>query len=296
MEGESITSIEYKNRWVPELFVSSGTYCITLLMYPLLRSLSPFDTTLGNAALLVSLLFVIPGAILVLWRNWEMWYVSFLAGFLGCCTSIGIQVATVGYDTRLFYLGCYIIALSFFHQSEYVTTALFNPHRLSLDSYILNHSREYHIAAVVSWTEYSLESWLAPSLKTYHWLALLGLVLVASGEFLRKAAMFTARSNFSHIVAFRKRSDHELVTHGVYSLSRHPAYMGWFYWSIGTQVLLCNPVCTVAYAAASWSFFNERIEEEEIALLNFFGRHYVEYQQRVGTGLPFISGHLPRRE
>ena len=50
----------------------------------------------------------------------------------------------------------------------------------------------------------------------------------------------------------------QLVTHGIYSLSRHPSYAGWFYWSIGTQLLMCNPVCTLGYAYASWKFFEER--------------------------------------
>ena len=59
---------------------------------------------------------------------------------------------------------------------------------------------------------------------------------------------------------------------------------------LGTQVVLCNPVCFVAYTLASWSFFNERIHEEEIALIHFFGNNYIQYQQKVGTGLPFISG------
>ena len=47
----------------------------------------------------------------------------------------------------------------------------------------------------------------------------------------------------------------------------------------------------VAYAMASWKFFHERIETEEITLLHFFGDDYVAYQRRVGTGLPFITGY-----
>ena len=40
----------------------------------------------------------------------------------------------------------------------------------------------------------------------------------------------------------------------------------------------------------SWRFFKDRIFEEEIYLLDFFGEDYVNYQNRVGTGLPFIYG------
>lgn len=56
------------------------------------------------------------------------------------------------------------------------------------------------------------------------------------------------------------------------------------------QVLLCNPLCILGYTVVSWRFFRERIEEEELSLINFFADDYVEYKKRVPTGLPFISG------
>jgi len=55
--------------------------------------------------------------------------------------------------------------------------------------------------------------------------------------------------------------------------------------------MLLNPVCMVTYTIASWIFFKERITDEEITLLNFFGEDYLHYQKRVPTGLPFIYGY-----
>lgn len=40
---------------------------------------------------------------------------------------------------------------------------------------------------------------------------------------------------------------------------RHPSYFGWFWWCVGTQCLLCNPLCILAYAVAAWDFFRKRI-------------------------------------
>lgn len=75
-----------------------------------------------------------------------------------------------------------------------------------------------------------------PELKQLNWLSLVGLLMVLCGEGLRKAAMLTAGSNFNHIVQNEKAHSHVLVTSGVYSYFRHPSYVGWFYWSTGTQV------------------------------------------------------------
>ena len=280
-----------KNKWVPELWISLAAYLLTTTCVGLLRNALVFDSSLV-IYIVIGTVFVVPLCYVLLGKLPETWASSIPALFLGVCSGAGMLVMSRNFDNPQFYLGFYILALSFFHQSEFITTALFNPHRLSLDSYILNHSTEYHIAAVASWVEYALEVWLVPSLKSYLLLARIGLVMVVCGESMRKLAMFTARSNFSHLVMFRKRADHELVTNGVYGLSRHPAYVGWFYWSIGTQLMLCNPLCTVAYSAASWAFFNDRIHDEEEALLHFFGQKYVDYQKCVGTGLPFIYGKV----
>ena len=127
----------------------------------------------------------------------------------------------------------YILYLTFFHFSEYMMTAYYNEHRLSLDSFLLNHSVEYQIAALAAFIEFCIEVYFFPSFKCIKIFNFIGLILVTSGELIRKLAMITAGSNFSHIVQDQKNSGHELVTHGIYKFSRHPSYVGWFYWSIG---------------------------------------------------------------
>eukprot|EP00981_Chlorochromonas_danica_P004633 scaffold919_cov153-Ochromonas_danica.AAC.16 len=73
---------------------------------------------------------------------------------------------------------------------------------------------------------------------------------------------------------------------------RHPSYAGWFFWCIGTQVLLCNPLCTIGFVVVSWRFFKERITYEEATLLEFFGESYRQYSQRTVSGIPFIRSPL----
>ena len=76
---------------------------------------------------------------------------------------------------------------------------------------------------------------------------LLGLAMVVAGDALRKTAEITARHNFTHKIMTRRRAEHVVVRRGVYRHVRHPGYLGWFVWSVGTQVLLCNPACVVAF-------------------------------------------------
>merc|ERR1712066_141464 len=98
-----------------------------------------------------------------------------------------------------------------------------------------------------------------------------GFALAVLGWLLRTLALFTAQSNFTHLVQQRKRQTHVLVTGGVYRLCRHPGYLGWFLWSVSTQLVLSNPFCFAAYAYVSWRFFKGRIPDEERLLVAFFG-------------------------
>nr|CAG4646536.1 EOG090X0CFU [Macrothrix elegans] len=208
-------------------------------------------------------------------------------------TAFGIGLSTSLFSTKQYsILGWYICIMSFFHFSEFAVTSIIRPQNLTIDSFLLNHSKAYAIAAFISWAEYLVELWLLPGMKTLQWISILGLTLCCGGEALRKTAMLTAFHNFDHLIRIRREEHHELVTSGVYGLCRHPSYVGWFYWSIGTQMILCNPFCTVAYAIISWRFFYERIFEEEVTLLHFFGSSYVNYQKKVPTGLPFINGYI----
>ena len=60
---------------------------------------------------------------------------------------------------------------------------------------------------------------------------------------------------------------------------------------LGTQVTLANPVCLIGYIWASWKFFEDRIHDEEITLIQFFGDEYIEYQKNVpASGVPFVKG------
>jgi protein-S-isoprenylcysteine O-methyltransferase len=153
----------------------------------------------------------------------------------------------------------------------------------------VNQSKEYGIAIVVSWVEFWLEALILPSLKASIVPALVGLCLVICGQTLRTLSMYQAGPSFTHLVVEGKTHRHKLVTSGVYSHLRHPGYFGWFYWSVGTQLILGNPLCAIAYFTVARRFFQDRIPHEEAALLNMFGDEYTKYKQRTYLGIPGIK-------
>jgi len=185
-------------------------------------------------------------------------------------------------------VGFYLFFLSIFHTWEYIYVALFHPQELSIDSFLLNHSNEYSIALISSWAEYIVERLFMPSSKGHWPILVIGVLICLGGQIIRILAMYTAGKNFHHQIRLERDKSHKLVCSGIYSLLRHPSYFGWFYWSIGTQIILLNPICFCGFAFYSWRFFYERIREEEDTLIAFFGEDYIRYRAQTPVGIPGI--------
>lgn len=182
----------------------------------------------------------------------------------------------------------FMLALTTFHFSEFVLTAIFKPFQVSYESFLLNHSTAYTVAILVGWTEFWLEVYWIPEWKEFNPYFYGALAVLFIGQAFRAIAMWAAGSNFSHRIEFMKRKEHELVTTGIYRYIRHPSYFGWFYFAIGTQLLLANPICSVVYTIASWMFFKGRIPYEEELLEEFFPQQYAAYKKRTISGIPFV--------
>ena len=178
-----------------------------------------------------------------------------LTGFLlGVATNVTAVLLILAPSSSPFavYLGLLII----FHMLEYLLTAAFRPDTLSFDNFLLNHSKAYQACVALAWTEYWVEYWLVGSIKEWNTLSSLGLCLCLVGLVTRSLGMATASTNFSHRIEEEKRPEHRLVTHGIYAYLRHPAYFGFFWWSVGTQVRAGSGVRrrgrrTAAFAAST---------------------------------------------
>ncbi|GMH16396.1 hypothetical protein Nepgr_018237 [Nepenthes gracilis] len=190
--------------------------------------------------------------------------------------------------TALRQLSQMLLAIIFFHISEYFLAVSIHG-RQSVTFRSLLISKHYVFAMVCSLLEYLLEITFFPTLKEYWWLSNFGLAMVVTGEIIRKMAILTAGRAFTHLIKIQHEEHHKLVKHGIYGIVRHPGYCGFSIWSIGTQVMLLNPISAVAFAIVVWHFFAERIPYEEHFLRQFFGAEYEEYARRVTSGIPFVK-------
>ncbi|XP_078171821.1 S-isoprenylcysteine O-methyltransferase [Carex rostrata] len=182
----------------------------------------------------------------------------------------------------------FVGAIVFFHVSEYFLAIFFHG-RSNVSCSSLLITKHYAIAMGFALVEYVVELTLFPQMKNIWFLSNCGLVMIIIGEVIRKAAIVTAGRSFTHLIRIYYEEQHELITHGIYRIMRHPSYCGFFVWAIGTQFMLCNPISFIGFLLALWRFFSKRIPYEEFFLRQFFGRDYVEYARKVPSGLPFIK-------
>lgn len=224
--------------------------------------------------------------------------VAAAGAFLGAALVSGVSLAAWslvggggggGGLTATAQFGLWLAFVAWYHMSEFGMTCLMHPSTVSYDSFVLTQQRAYLYAVAAAVVEFAVEAALFPGLKARPLLTCAGVAVVAAGQATRTAAMWQGGFHFTHLVQLRRREGHRLVTTGLYAVARHPSYMGWFAWSVGTQVLLANPVCAAAYAYAAYRFFDGRIREEEAALVEMFGEKYEEYRRRVMSGVPFVK-------
>lgn len=250
---------------------------------------------------------------------------SLLGVSLGLAISLALLLSTV-FPTPLWRVPFFIAVLSLFHFLEFYVTARYNTRAATVSAFLLSSNGwAYNIAHGSAVVECLISHLLWPGRSTVgrllsvtepfygtsvSLLLLLGFALIAVGQVVRTLAMSQAASNFNHHVQVEHKAGHVLVKHGVYRYFRHPSYFGFFWWGLGTQLVLGNVICFVGYAAVLWRFFASRIKREllpslawrfpkyltnphgiigeESFLIQFFGVEYLQYRQDTPVGIPCI--------
>lgn len=161
-------------------------------------------------------------------------------------------------------LPCFIGCLSLFHFLEFYITARYNFPVAKVSSFLLfTNGTAYNVAHTLATFEIIASLTILPTgyskYFVHSWTIVLGLLLVVIGQSVRSIAMAQAGTNFNHTPVKERKEGHVLVTRGVYGWFRHPSYFGFFWWALGTQMLVGNKICLVGYAFVLWDFFRKRI-------------------------------------
>jgi protein-S-isoprenylcysteine O-methyltransferase Ste14 len=112
-----------------------------------------------------------------------------------------------------------------------------------------------------------------------------GVFVFAAGSALRILPVFILGDRFSGLVAIQP--GHTLVTKGIYSVIRHPSYLGLFLVSLGWGLAFRSGVGLVLTACLIPPLLG-RIRAEEALLLDQFGDEYRAYRSRTSRLIPGV--------
>jgi len=262
------------------------------------RSLAISDNLASNqtsvvSAMTISLKELLPG------KKRDQAGIALRAWCLGQIFSVSVLLAFFAYcmESRLWRPPFFLACLSLFHYLEFWTHARFNLPNATISAFLLfDNGWPYMLAHTTALLETTITSmyfpeWqerFSPLVAEMPLVLWLGLGSTIVGQLVRSMAIAKAGTNFNHQIQHKKKETHELVTDGIYAILRHPSYFGFFWWAVGTQVVLGNPFCFCIYVVVLWRFFSRRIHNEERHLTVFFGKDYVFYKSYSKIGIPFI--------
>jgi protein-S-isoprenylcysteine O-methyltransferase Ste14 len=118
------------------------------------------------------------------------------------------------------------------------------------------------------------------------WAGWLGVILISSAVFVFWRAHADLGLNWSPSLEIREK--HELITHGIYGVIRHPMYASQFLLVIAQPLLLQNWLAGWLDLLVFVPFYFLRVRAEEKLMLDSFGDQYREYMNKVGGVTPKI--------
>ena len=118
------------------------------------------------------------------------------------------------------------------------------------------------------------------------WIQKTGLVVVSIGFITRWVAILQLGKMFTVDVSIS--SAHQLKTDGLYSLVRHPSYLGLLLILLGIGLFTGNLAALIIVFVPSVLALIYRMKVEENALITEFGPEYKDYKNRVARIIPGV--------
>lgn len=115
------------------------------------------------------------------------------------------------------------------------------------------------------------------------WARSIGAVIGASGVAVFFAAVLTMRDSWRAGVSETDKT--ELVTAGIYQISRNPAFLGFDLVYIGILLMFFNWILFAVSVFAAVMFHLQIVNVEEDFLITAFGDSYLEYRKKVNRYL-----------
>lgn len=132
-------------------------------------------------------------------------------------------------------------------------------------------------------------SWLLPAVQIVSialycntlplWVEAAGICITALGVSAFVMSVIQMKDNWR--AGVQKEDKTQLVTDGIYRISRNPAFLGFDLMYIGILVLFFTPWLCAATAAALILFHLQIVNVEEDFLQEAFGEEYLQYKKKV---------------
>jgi protein-S-isoprenylcysteine O-methyltransferase Ste14 len=132
---------------------------------------------------------------------------------------------------------------------------------------------------------YSFTPWL--NCFDYHlpnWVSWTAAATFLGSLIIRWRAQRTLDRSWSFTLETSK--NHRLITHGIFSFTRHPIYLSLIFWAVSQAGLVQNYLAGLGGSIAVLLIWLVRVPREEQLLLEFFGSQYQEYMTRTGKLFP----------
>ena len=126
-----------------------------------------------------------------------------------------------------------------------------------------------------------------------HELLFLGVSLL--GQVIRIVTVgFTPRNTSGRNTVNGQIAD-ELNVTGIYSLLRHPLYLGNFFMWLGPVLFLRSAWFAIVFGLLYWLYYERIMFAEEQFLRKKFGDIYDKWSETVKPFIPFFSGYIPSK-